>query len=239
MQSAIWQPFYYNFSSEYKLSGDLVPLCHVIQCVSQQKWIIVQPWSRAGELHLIWPPLIAYNEAMKPCVGREAPEVSDWKGSSQVKRLEGYLVQQLLTHLSQHDEFMAWQCFQYYWPFVRGICWRFSDAATTASSHSAWWAHGMAVLSVLLALCEGNLLKVFWCSNNCLISLSMMSSWHGSAFSITGPLWGESAEGFLMQQQLPHLTQHDELMAWQCFQYYWPFVRGIFWSSGPPFTKMV
>ena len=49
-------------------------------------------------------------------------------------------------------------------------------------------------------------------------SWTMMVLWHRNTFCITGPLWGES------------ISDHDCVITWKHFLYYWPFVRGIQWS---------
>ena len=78
---------------------------------------------------------------------------------------------------------------------------------------------------------------------NCLtklpLNVSMIMSWHGNAFRITGPLWGESTVHWwitltkgqwcvpLVFPSLIVWTSHDDVIKWKHFPRYWPFVRGI------------
>ena len=154
----------------------------------------------------------------------------------------------LATRVIIHDDGMAWEVFQHYWPFVRGIhqlCGMQNMHPGTEMSaykgHHTWWWHGMGSLSALLALCEGNPPALWhakhapWHWDVCLQGSSyMMMAWHGKSFSITGPLWGESTSfvacktcTLALRCLATRVIIHDDGMAWEVFQHYWPFVRGI------------
>ena len=87
-------------------------------------------------------------------------------------------------------------------------------------------------------------------------SSNMMTLWHGNAFRVTGPFWGEPPVTGWQQRAFVKLwwcffyaslnnlstkqsgsQWHDDAIKWKHFPRYWPFVRGIHRSRWICHTK--